>query len=72
MLVASALARLILLAPVWVVGIGIVVGTFILLGRALAQSIRETGHPRLIVAGIVGVLIIATILTILDVHLPSE
>jgi len=71
-LVASALARLILLAPVWVVGIGIVVGTFILLGRARAQSIRETGHPRLIVAGIVGVLIIATILTILDVHLPSE
>ncbi len=72
MLVASALGRLILLAPVWVVGIGIVAGTFILLARALAQSIRETGHPRLIVAGIVGVLIIATVLTILDVHLPSE
>ncbi|CAB4699653.1 MAG: hypothetical protein F2663_06260 [Actinobacteria bacterium] len=72
MIVASTLARLILLLPVWIVGIGIVVGTFILLGRALVQSIRESGHPRLVVGCIAGVLLIATVLTILDVHLPSE
>ena len=73
MLAATPLwQRLTVLAPVLVIGAGIVVGTFILLARALAQNVRESGHKRLIYAGFVALLGIVALLTYLGVQLPRE
>ena len=36
-----------------IVGAGLVGGVFILLGRAFAATVRESGHPRLIIGGLV-------------------
>jgi hypothetical protein len=64
--------RLVVLAPVLVIGAGITLGVFILLGRAFANSVRESGHKRLIVAGL-GVMVAAIfVLTYLGVSLPKE
>ena len=64
--------RLAVLAPALVVGAGIVVGSFMLLARALAQNVRESGHRRLIYAGFVALLGIVALLTYLGVQLPRE
>ena len=64
--------RLVTLVPAFVVGVGIVAASLILLGRALAHSVRESGHKRLIYVGF-GVLLGAiAILTYLGVELPRE
>ena len=64
--------RLIVLLPVFLIGAGLVVGVLILLGRAFAQSLRESGHKRLILASL-GVLVCAVVvLTYLGVELPKE
>ena len=39
--------------PALVVGIGLVGMVMILLGRAFAATVRESGHPRLIYGGLV-------------------
>ena len=73
MLVATARwERLLTLAPVFVVGIGLVVAVFILLGRAFADSIREVKNKRLIAAGGVVLLGLVVLLTYLGVNLPKE
>ena len=64
--------RLAVLAPALVVGAGIVVGSFMLLARAFAQNVRESGHRRLIYAGFVALLGIVALLTYLGVQLPRE
>ncbi|HEY3921928.1 MAG TPA: hypothetical protein VGL76_07415 [Gaiellaceae bacterium] len=64
--------RLLVLLPAFVIGGGLVLGVLILLGRAFAQSVRESGHKRMIVAGL-GLLVVAVvILTYLGVSLPKE
>jgi len=60
------------LAPAIVVGVGLVVGVLILLGRAFAQSVRESGHKGLIVAGLVALAGVVVLLTYLGVSLPRE
>jgi hypothetical protein len=60
------------LAPVIVVGAGLVLGVFILLGRAFAQSVRESGHKRAIFAGLGVVVAAVVVLTYLGVNLPKE
>jgi hypothetical protein len=45
---------------------------FILLGRAFAASVRESGHPRLIVGGLVALAGVIVLLTFLGVTLPKE
>ncbi len=72
LLAASDLERWIVLLPAVVVGAGLVAGILILLGRAFAVTVRESGHPRLIVAGIVGLLGVILLLTYLGVELPRE
>jgi len=73
MLVATARwERLLTLAPVFVVGIGLVVAVFILLGRAFADSIREVKNKRLIAVGGVVLLGLVVLLTYLGVNLPKE
>jgi uncharacterized membrane protein len=64
--------RIIVLAPVIIVGVGLVAGVFILLGRAFAQSLRESGHKRAILAGLGLVVAAVVVLTYLGVNLPRE
>ena len=61
-----------MLAPVIVVGLGLVAAVLILLGRAFVSSMRESGHPRLIFVALVGVAGLVAILTFLGVELPRE
>ena len=60
------------LLPALVVGTGLVLGVLILLGRAFATTVRESGHPRLILGGFVAVLGAIVLLTYLGVELPRE
>ena len=64
--------RLVILLPALVVGAGLVLAVLILLGRAFAASTREWGHPRLLVAGGVALLVVVVVLTYLGVSLPRE
>ena len=61
-----------MLLPAIVIGAGLVLGVLILLGRAFAATVRESGHPRLIVAGLVGLVGAIVVLTYLGVELPRE
>ena len=61
-----------MLAPAVVVGLGLVAGVLILLGRAFASSVRESGHPRLIFVALAGLAGLVAILTYLGVELPRE
>ena len=64
--------HLILWLPAAVVGAGLVGAVFILLGRAFAATVRESGHPRLIVGGLVALAGVIVVLTYLGVSLPRE
>jgi hypothetical protein len=58
--------------PAAIVGAGLVGAVFILLGRAFAASVRESGHPRLIIGGLLAVAGLIVLLTYLGVSLPRE
>ena len=64
--------RLLTLVPAFVIGGGIVLASLILLGRALMDSIRDSGHKRLIYAGFVALAGAIAVLTYLGVELPRE
>jgi hypothetical protein len=64
--------RLIVLLPAFLIGAGIVLGALILLGRALANTVRESGHQRLIFASFVALIGVVAVLTYLGVELPRE
>ena len=68
----SRAERLIVLLPAIIVGLGLVGGVLILLGRAFAESVRSWGHPRLLAAGLVALLGVVVLLTWLGVSLPRE
>jgi threonine/homoserine/homoserine lactone efflux protein len=63
--------RLLVLVPVFVVGIGLIIGVMILLARAFAQFIRESQHKNWIYAGCIVVVIAIVILTYLGIKLPK-
>jgi hypothetical protein len=65
-------AKVIIWLPALVVGIGIVSAVLILLGRAFAASVREWGHPRLLLVGAIGLVAVVVLLTYLGVSLPRE
>jgi len=69
---ASSWERLLYWLPAVVVGTGLVAAVFILLGRAFADTVRESGHPRWIYAGLVGLVGVVMVLTWLGVELPRE
>ena len=71
-LAATSWERLVILVPALIVGAGLVAGVFILLGRAFAASVRESGHPRLIIGGLVALAGLIVLLTYLGVSLPKE
>jgi hypothetical protein len=64
--------RLLVLAPVFVIGAGVVAAVLILLGRAFADSVRDSGHKRLILAGAVAVVGAVVLMTYLGIKLPKE
>jgi hypothetical protein len=64
--------RYIILAPAIVIGVGLVAAVMILLGRAFADSVRDSGHVRLILGGLVGLAVVIGVLTYLGVELPRE
>jgi len=73
MLVATARwERLLTLAPVFIVGIGLVAAILILLGRAFADSIRDVRNKRLIAVGGAVLVGLVVLLTYLGVNLPKE
>ncbi|MDX6452853.1 MAG: hypothetical protein QOH16_2902 [Gaiellaceae bacterium] len=71
-LAATRWEHLVLWLPAAVVGAGLVGAVFILLGRAFVASVRESGHPRLIVGGLVALCGLIVLLTFLGVSLPKE
>ena len=71
-LAATRWERLVILVPAMIVGAGLVAAVFILLGRAFAASVRESGHPRLIIGGLVALTGLIVVLTYLGVSLPKE
>jgi hypothetical protein len=64
--------RYIVLAPAIVIGVGLIAAVMILLGRAFADSVRDSGHVRLILGGLVGLAVVVGVLTYLGVELPRE
>ena len=63
--------RYVVLAPVWVLGAGLVGAVLILLVRAGAESWRETTHKRLILVGLAVLCAAVVLLTYLGVSLPK-
>jgi len=71
-LAASRWEHLVLWLAAAIVGAGLVAGVLILLGRAFAATVRESGHPRWILGGLVALLGAIVLLTYLGVELPRE
>jgi hypothetical protein len=70
--VASDLSRYVVLLPALILGVGLILAVLILLGRAFAETVRESSHPRWIVAGLVALAGTVVLLTWLGVQLPRE
>jgi hypothetical protein len=66
------LERALVLAPALVVGVGLLAMVGVLLARAALESIRASGHPRLVLAAIAGIVGLGVVLTILGIELPRE
>ena len=72
LLATSTLVKVVIWLPALLVGAGIVGAVLILLGRAFAASVRESGHPRLIAGGLVALVGVVVVLTYLGISLPRE
>jgi hypothetical protein len=72
LLAASGVSRFVILLPALIVGAGLVGAVFILLGRAFVDTVRESSHPRLILAGLLALTGAVLLLTWLGVDLPKE
>ncbi len=66
------LERALVLAPALVVGVGLLAAVGVLLLRAALESIRASGHPRLVLAAIAGLVVLGVVLAILGIELPRE
>jgi hypothetical protein len=64
--------RIVIWAPAIVIGTGLVGAVMILLGRAFAESVRSSEHPRWIIGGLVALGGVIVLLTYLGVELPKE
>ena len=71
-LAATRWERALVWLPALVLGVGLVCGVLILLGRAFAATVRESGHPRLILGGLVAFVGAVVLMTWLGVSLPRE
>ena len=64
--------RAALLAPVLVIGVGAAAGMIVFWGRIGWDSLRQSRHPRLFLAGGVVFVAVLVVLTLLGVDLPHE
>jgi hypothetical protein len=64
--------RAALLAPVLVIGLAAVAGLVVFWSRVGWDSLRQSRHPRLVLAAAVGFLLLLVGLTLLGVQLPRE
>jgi hypothetical protein len=64
--------RLIILVPAFLIGGGIVIATCILLFRSFVQSVRESGHQRLLFLGLVALVGVVALATYLGIKIPRE
>ena len=69
---ASNWEHFVIWLPALVIGVGLVGGVLILLGRAFASTVRESGHPRIVIGGLVTLAAVIALLTWLGVTLPRE
>jgi hypothetical protein len=67
-----SMERAILLAPVLVIGVAAVAGLIVFWSRVGWDSLRQSRHPRLLIAGAVGFVLLLVGLTLLGVQLPRE
>jgi hypothetical protein len=72
LLATSSAERVIVWLPALLVGLGLVGMCLILLGRAFVATVRESGHPRWVMGGLVALCGVVAILTWLGVSLPRE
>jgi len=68
----SSWERLAIWLPALIVGTGLVGAVMILLGRAFAATVRESGHPKWVYGGLAGLVGVVVVLTWLGVSLPRE
>jgi hypothetical protein len=71
-LAASSVERTIVWLPAIVVAVGLLGAVSILLGRAFVVTVRESGHPRWVLGGLVALVGAIVVLTWLGVELPRE
>ena len=64
--------RLLVLAPVFVIGAGIVGAVMILVVRAFADSFRDFRYKRVAVAGFIAMIVLVVVLTYFGIQLPKE
>jgi hypothetical protein len=64
--------RLVVLAPVFVIGAGLVIAVIILLVRAFLDSVREVKHKQFLWIGAGALVAVVVLLTYLGVNLPKE
>jgi hypothetical protein len=69
---AARWERVVVMAPLIVIAVGVVAAVFVLLARAFVETVRESGHPRLVIGGLAAVLGLIVLLTYLGVELPRE
>lgn len=72
LLATSSLTKIVIWLPALIVGTGIVGAVLILLGRAFAATVRESGHPRWVYGGLAALVGVVVVLTYLGVSLPKE
>ena len=69
---ASSWERFVIWLPALVIGAGLLGAVLILLARAFATTVRESGHPRIVIGGLVALAAAIVLLTWLGVSLPRE
>jgi hypothetical protein len=67
-----SMERAILLAPVLVIGVAAVAGLVVFWSRVGWDSLRQSRHPMLVIAGAVVFVLLLVGLTLLGVQLPRE
>ena len=65
-------AKAVILAPVIVCGAAAIIGLILLWGKVALEQLRETRHPRRVLAYWLIGLALLVVLTVLGVKLPSE
>jgi hypothetical protein len=69
---ASNWERIVIWLPALIIGAGLVGAVLILLGRAFAATVRESGHSRWVYGGLAALVGAVAVLTWLGVSLPRE